>query len=174
MTVDALPVVEELDGVGGEGGQIRGDRLPTRGLKEIGVALEGEAWAVLDQDLEPRRGRRDVAEAGAQHRHRPEIAARTVGCAVAASAAAVQRRRSGARTIPVLERGFGRTVEPDPGPQVDVAGGHGPGQYRCPNRDRGRRQPAPGRPRLRDSRPPRTPVGGDHPGLASDPPDARP
>ena len=104
------------------------------------MALEGEAWAVLDHDLEPRRGRRAVAEADVQHRHRSEIAARTVGCAVVAPAAAVQRRRCGARTIPVRERGFGRPVEPDPGPQVDVARGHGPGQHRCPNRDRGRRQ----------------------------------
>ena len=104
------------------------------GLQEIRAAPEGVARSVIDHDLDPHRGRGGVAEPEFKRNHRTEIAGRTVGRAVAASAAAVQRRRGGTRTVHVREPGSGRPVETDPGPQVEAAGRDGRGGVAEPRR----------------------------------------
>ena len=81
---------------GGEGRQLRGDRLPASGFQVIGAAVEREPRAVFSQHLQPHLRRGGIAQPEFENRHDPEIADRAVGRAVAAPAAAVEGLRGNA------------------------------------------------------------------------------
>ena len=114
--------------------------LPPLRRQEIGAAFEREMRPVLDQRLETDRPG-GVAEPELDRRHRPESPRRPIGRAVAAGAAAIERRRNRAGAIGVGERRLPRPVETDAAAQVVVArnGGAGRQAHRGRERERGQR-----------------------------------
>ena len=101
--------------------QLRRHLLPPVRRQEVGAPFEREVRPVFDQRLDADRPG-GVAEPELDRGHRPEIPRRPQARAVAAGAAAVERRRGRAGAVRVAEHRLPRPVEADAAPQVTVAG----------------------------------------------------
>ena len=90
-------------GKSGKGGYVGRDVLTSGGLHKVGAAVEGERGAVLNGGFNADARCRNVACAHLETGRPGEFARGAQVFAVRAGSAAIERRRSLARTIPVLE-----------------------------------------------------------------------